>query len=261
MKNHEWTHFRHNHKNKHIPRKTQWNHNVKNSTQCVLAHVNRITKHHTMETRPHVLPICSIATRTRKMPYQRYCLAGWNHSMWIATNFSSHPQSQKSTQSHRQHHLNMIPIHWSTTRQNTQQTHPRQSVNDHAIHTQSVTPRLDQIRRHSPLKPEIFVTCNNHIEIGEPWLLHTKRNSVTNHPRTDQNCCNDFGASCTRKNACFAQCPMHTRSATELVVAMAPRLVVPSVTGTESAKVTACSSANHSQYTHEPSKLGKKQSI
>ena len=38
------------------------------------------------------------------------------------------------------------------------------------------------------------------------------------------------------KNACFAQCPMHTRSATELVVTMAPRLVMPNVTGTEISK-------------------------
>ena len=73
MRKHEWTHFRHNHKNKHIPRKTQWNHNVKNSTQCVPAHAD------------HILSICSIATRTRKSALPEILFGGCKHSLWIAT--------------------------------------------------------------------------------------------------------------------------------------------------------------------------------
>ena len=170
-------------------------------------HVNRITNHHTMETRPHVLPICSIATRTRKNALPEILFGGWNHSMWIAINFSSHPQSQK----------------FHTKPQTTSsQYHSNSLIHYMAQYTTNTSPTIIQRSRHlhaigpatfgsNPTAPTIETRnlryLQQHIEIGELWLLHTKRNSVTNHSRIDQNCCFDFGISCTRK-----KCMLRTMS-------------------------------------------------
>ena len=269
MKNHEWTHIRHNSKNKYIPRNT-----VEKSalfvppTQEQL--VNRTTTHHTMETRPHVVPTCSMTTRTRKNALPEMLFFGWNHSLWIAINFSSRPQSQKfhtkpqTTSS--QYHPNSLIHYMAQYTTNPSPTIIQRSRHQHGIGlaTYGISPTA---LTNETVKNWTDVTCQTSETPAKPSPRKmsfgkkpaTTASKLVTEPTRTAAMISELRAH--EKNACFAQCPMHTRSATELVVAVAPRLGMPNVTGKEIAKMTSCSIANHSQYTHEPSKLKKNQSI